>query len=315
MNERDPALDSEAAAFLETIEQGITPPTSTLSVEKGREMLDALFMDDDPEPVGEVHETEIRGPNGPIPLRIYAPAEKGPAPVLVFFHGGGWVRGSLDGYDGLCRQITNRADCLVVSVDYRRAPEQPFPAGFEDCYATTEWVDEHASDIGGDPERIAVGGDSAGGNLTAAVTLAARDRDGPAFTHQVLIYPAVNPPDVTWFDSYDENGTGYLLEMDSVEWYLEQYCEDADVGNQYVFPIRARSLAELPPATVVTAGFDPLADEGEAYVNRLEAAGVAVSHLHYEGQIHAFVSLYEYIETASEAIDDVTAELRTTFEI
>ena len=311
MSDRDERLDPQAAALLEELGSGVSPPASTLSVSTGRALLDDLFAVDEPEPVGSTTELEIQGPAGPVPIRIYLPVGEGPSPVLVYLHGGGWVRGSLDAYDGLCRRLANGAGCVVVSVAYRRAPEHPFPAGLEDCYAATEWVTDHAADIEGDPDRVAVGGDSAGGNLTAAVALAARDRDGPDVAHQLLIYPAVNPPSVRWFDSYDENGTGYLLEMDGIEWYLDQYTEGADVGNAYAFPLRARDLSGLPPATVLTAGFDPLRDEGVAYAERLAEAGVDVEHLHYDAQIHAFLSLYEHIDEGREAIDDVAAALRS----
>jgi acetyl esterase len=311
MPTRDDELDPQAAALLEELESGIAPPSSTLSVATGRQLLEELFAVEDPEPVGERTDIEIQGPNGPIPLRLYAPAGEGPFPVLVFFHGGGWVRGSIEAYDGLCRRLTNGADCLVVSVEYRRAPEHPFPAGFEDCYAATEWAQRHAADLNGDPDRVAVGGDSAGGNLAAAVTLAARDRGGPALAHQLLVYPSVGHPELQWYDSYDENGTGYFLEIDSIEWYHEQYTDPADRGNQYAFPIRARDLSGLPSATVLTAGFDPLVDEGNAYADRLESAGVETTRLHYESQIHAFLNLYEHLDGADRAIDDVAAELRT----
>ena len=310
MPDRD-ALDPQAAALLEELETGVAPPSSTLSVATGRALLDDLFAVEEPEPVGSTTDLEIQGPSGPIPLRIYLPVESGPSPVLVFLHGGGWVRGSLEAYDGLCRRLTNGAGCVVVSVAYRRAPEHPFPAGLEDCYAATEWAAEHAADIEGDPGRVAVGGASAGGNLSAAVALAARDRDGPELAHQLLIYPAVNPPSVRWFDAYDENGTGYFLEMDSVEWYLDQYLSGrADVGNAYAFPLRARELSGLPSATVLTAGFDPLRDEGVAYAERLAEAGVEVDHRHYEAQIHGFLSLYEHIDEGREAIDEVADRLR-----
>lgn len=313
---RDEGLDPQAAALLESFDSGITPPSSTLSVSTGRRLLEELFAVADPEPVGEQLDIEIQGPEEPISLRLYAPAEgEGPFPVFVFFHGGGWVRGSIDAYDGLCRLLTNESGCLVVSVGYRRAPENPFPAGFEDCYAATEWAATHASDLGGDPDRVAIGGDSAGGNLTAAVALAARDRDGPDLDHQLLVYPSVNHPDVRWFDSYEENGTGYFLETDSVEWYLQQYCRPADHGNHYAFPLRARDLSGLPSATVLTAGFDPLVDEGTAYADRLESAGVETTRLHYESQIHAFLSLYEHIEAGERAIADVAAELRSALAV
>ena len=304
-------LDPQASALLDRFGAGISPPSSTLSVESGRQLLDEVFTVSEPEPVGEVTEIEIRGPNGPIPLRIYAPDAEGPVPVFVFVHGGGWVRGSIDAYDGVCRRLTNRANCLTVSVDYRLAPEHPFPAGFEDCYAATEWATTYAADLGGDPERVAIGGDSAGGNLSAAVTLASRDRNGPDISHQVLLYPAVNPPSVRWFNSYDDNGSGYFLEMDSIEWYLEQYTRRADIGNHYAYPIQARSLAELPSATVLTAGYDPLVDEGIAYAERLDDAGVETTHLHYESQIHAFISLHEHLDEGKEAIDEIAEQLRS----
>lgn len=315
MPTRDDELDPQAAALLEELESGVTPPSSTLSVATGRRLLEELFAVEDPEPVGERTDIEIQGPNGPIPLRLYAPAGEGPFPVLVFFHGGGWVRGSIEAYDGLCRRLTNDAECLVVSVEYRRAPEHPFPAGFEDCYAATEWAATHAADLNGDPDRVAVGGDSAGGNLAAAVTLAARDRDGPDLAHQLLVYPSVDHPELQWYESYDENGTGYFLEIDSIEWYHEQYTDPADRGNQYAFPIRARDLSGLPSATVLTAGFDPLVDEGNAYADRLESAGIETTRLHYESQIHAFLNLYEHLDGADRAIDDVASQLRTALRV
>ncbi|QLD86124.1 alpha/beta hydrolase [Natronomonas halophila] len=310
MTDRHPDLDEQARALLEELEAGVSPPSSTLSVATGRQLLDDLFASQTPDPVGEVTNLEIQGPNGPIPLRIYSPDGEGPFPVLVFLHGGGWVRGSLDAYDGPCRLLTNEADCVVVSVGYRRAPEHPFPAGLEDCYAATAWAADHAAALQGDPDRVAVGGDSAGGNLTAAVTLAARDRSGPDIAHQLLIYPSVNPPSVHWFDSYDDYGTGYFLEMDSVEWYLDQYLTGAaDIGNDYAFPLRSRDLSGLPPATVITAGFDPLVDEGTAYAERLDEAGIPVEHRNYEGQIHGFLSLYEHIDDGREAIDYAASRL------
>lgn len=313
MSERDPDLDPQADALLAELDSGVAPPSSTLSVATGRALLEELFAVDEPVPVADTTDLAIQGPNGPIPLRIYVPHGDEPFPVLVFLHGGGWVRGSLDAYDGPCRLLTEEFGGIVVSVGYRRAPEHPFPAGLEDCYAATGWTTRHAVDLGGDPDRVAIGGDSAGANLTAAVTLVARDRGGPELAHQLVVYPSINPPSVRWFDSYDENGTGYFLEMDSIEWYLDQYLpNEADLGNAYAYPLRARSLADLPDATVLTAGFDPLRDEGIAYVDRLSEAGVDVEHLHYDSQIHGFLSLYEHIDEGREAIDDVAERLRET---
>jgi acetyl esterase len=310
MPDRDPDLDPQTAAFLEGVDASIAPPASTLSVETARRLLDELFTVADPEPVGGVRDFEISGPGGPVPVRVYSPEGDPPHPALVFFHGGGWLRGSIDGYDGLCRLLCTQAECTVISVGYRLAPEDPFPAGFEDCYAATEWVQDTAGDLLVDPDRVAIGGDSGGGNLAAAVALAAGDRNGPDIAHQLLIYPAVNPPQVEWFDSYDENGEGYLLEMDGVEYYYEQYLEStAHLGNTYAFPLLARDLSGLPAATVLTAGFDPLRDEGQAYVRRLQNAGVPTDHLHYDGQIHAFLSLFEHIDEGREAIEELSAHL------
>jgi acetyl esterase len=310
MTERDPELDPQAEALLSELESGIAPPSSTLSVAAGRALLEDLFAVEEPADVGGVTDLEIQGPNGPIPLRVYVPDGEGPFSLLVYFHGGGWVRGSLDAYEGPCRLLANEAEAVVVSVGYRRAPEHPFPAGLEDCYRATEWAATHAADLQADPDRVAVGGDSAGGNLAAAVALAARDRDGPEFAHQLLVYPSVNPPSVRWFDSYDDYGTDYFLEMDSVEWYLDQYLTGpADVGNAYAFPLRARDLSGLPSATVLTAGFDPLCEEGAAYADRLAADGTDIEHLHYEAQIHGFLSLYEYVDEGRSAIDDVADRL------
>lgn len=310
MADRAAELDPQTAAFLDGIESGITPAASTLSPATARDLLDQLFVVDDPEPVGSVRNFEIAGPAGPIPVRIYAPTVEPPHPALVFFHGGGWMRGSLDGYDGLCRLLCALADVAVVSVDYRLAPEHPFPAGFEDCYAAASWTVENAADLTFDPDRIAVGGDSGGGNLAAAVALAARDRDGPALAHQLLVYPAVVASELEWFDSYDENAEGYLLEMDAVDYYYDAYVgSPAHLGNAYLSPLRARSLEGLSPATLLTAGYDPLRDEGVAYAERLATAGVDVEHFHYPDQIHAFVSLFEHVDAGRDAIEDLAGAL------
>jgi acetyl esterase len=233
----------------------------------------------------------------------------------VTFHGGGWVIGSLDTHDPVCRAVANEANCLVLSVDYRLAPEHPFPAAAEDAYAATEWAAEFAGDLGGDPDRIAVGGDSSGGNLTAAVTLMARDRDGPDLCHQSLIYPAVNSPVLEEFDSYEENAEGYFLERESTEWFYERYVQrEIDRRNEYAAPLLARDLSGLPSATVITAGFDPLRDEGFAYTDRLEEAGVDAEHEHYEGMIHGFVNLVDMVDQSRDALGVVADGLTRAFE-
>ena len=308
----DDALDPQTAALLEQLDAGVSPPSWTLSAETGRQLLEDLFGEAPGAEVADTTDTEIQGPNGSIPLRIYEPATgEPPYRLLVYLHGGGWVRGSVEAYDPMIRRLANESESLVVAPDYRRAPEHPFPTPFEDCYRTAEWAAAHAEDILGDPDRLAIGGDSVGGNFTAAITHAAKDRDGPEFDHQVLIYPAVNAPRINWFDSYEENGHGYFLEIESVEYYVDQYLQQAaDFGNAYALPLRAKDFAGLPDATVLTAGFDILRDEGLAYADRLEEAGVPVDHLHYEGQIHGFVNLGHYIDEAETAIDDLGASIR-----
>lgn len=315
-HERDAALDPQARALLDELDASTFPPGYAVSVETGREVLRDLFItDDDPEPVGSVEDFAIDGPGGELPVRAYRPEGAGPHPALVFVHGGGWVRGDLDTHDGDCRALANRAECAVFSIEYRRAPEHPFPAAFEDAYAAVEWVAEHAEAIGVDPQQVAIGGDSAGGNLSAAVALAARDRDGPDLAHQLLIYPAVNAPTLRWMDSYEENGEGYFLEYESIEWYYDRYLDSwADHRNAYAFPLEARDLSGVAPATVLTAGFDPLIDEGIAYADRLREAGVATEHLHYPGMIHGFVSLPQYFDRASDARDALGAELAAAFD-
>lgn len=286
-----------------------------MSVPTARDRLDELFTTPDPEPVGGIEEFSIEGPGGPLPVRVYAP-ETGTEPygVFVTFHGGGWVVGGLDTHDPVCRALANAAECLVVSVDYRLAPEHPFPAAVEDCYAATEWAVDYADGLGGDGERVAVGGDSAGGNLTAAVTLVARDRDGPELCHQSLVYPAVNSPSLREFDSYEENAEGYLLERASAEWYYERYLSHpADARNAYAAPLMARDLSGLPPATVITAGFDPLRDEGIAYADRLDAAGVPVTHECFEGMIHGFLNLVDTIDRSRDAIALLADDLGDAF--
>lgn len=305
----------QVQAVLAQLAEADTPPTFAVRPETAREQFSALLATDDPEPVGSVQETHIDGPGGSLPLRIYHPDGNGPFPMVVYFHGGGWVIGDLDTHDNVCRRLTNLTDALVISVDYRLAPEHPFPAAVEDAYAATEWAATYGDRVGGDPDRIALAGDSAGGNLAAAVSLRARDMDGPTVDHQALFYPAVNAPDLEAFESYHENAEGYLLEYATMEWFYDQYVADPyDLRNAYLAPLQARDLSDLPPATIVTAEFDPLRDEGRAYAKRLSAAGVDVEHEEFEGMIHAFVNLFEVIDRANDAIDLVTDRLTDSFD-
>jgi acetyl esterase len=225
-----------------------------------------------PEEMARVENLEVPGPAGPIPVRVYVPEGDGPFPVLVYFHGGGWVIGNLDSHDVALRALANRAGTVVASVDYRLAPEHPFPAAPEDCYAATVWAATEIGAFGGDPARLAVGGDSAGGNLAAVVSQMARDRGGPAIVYQLLVYPCVDASMSS--ASFAENGDGYLLTKGWMDWFYGHYLTSpTDADNPLVSPSRAESLAGLPPALVITAEFDPLRDEGEAYAAALRAAG------------------------------------------
>jgi len=246
-----------------------------------------------------------------IPARVYIPREGEDLPVLVFFHGGGWVLGDLDSVDSLCRSLANAADCVVVSVEYRLAPEHKFPAAVEDAYSATKWTANSATSFSGDPRRIAVGGDSAGGNLAAAVSLMARDKHGPPIVFQLLIYPATNHAfDTT---SYSDNAEGYWLSKDDMRWFWNHYLRDElDGRNPYASPSRAADLSSLPPAFVITAEFDPLKDEGEAYAARLRECGVLVKITRYDGMIHDFVNIAELWQSRI-AIDEAAAELRKAF--
>ena len=239
-------------------------------------------------------------------------AGPGPFPILVFFHGGGFVIGDLDSMDAPCRALANRAGCLVVSVDYRRAPEHKFPTATEDCYAAVRWVAENAASLNGDSARIAVGGDSAGGNLAAVVALMARDRGGPPLRYQLLIYPATNHDFTT--ASCQENAEGYFLTTADSRWFWSQYLRDEnDAANPYASPLRAEDLSGLPPALIITAEYDPLRDEGEAYAERLRQAGVAAEAKRYDGMIHGFFQMGAVIDRGKQAIEDAAQALRTAF--
>ncbi|WP_136715230.1 alpha/beta hydrolase [Halorientalis salina] len=304
----------QVQAILQLLEDQSVPPIYSLSVENARQQMENFAAMREGEPVEEVQNFEIQGPAEALPVRLYLPDASGPHPVLVFYHGGGFVVGSLDTHDALARGLTNAAECAVLSVDYRLAPEHPFPAAVEDAYAAVEWVREYGDTVGLDPERIAVGGDSAGGNLAAATTLAVRDRGGPALAHQTLIYPAVSSPVLGEFDSYEENAEGYFLERRSMEWFVEQYITtESDVRNEYFAPLLARDLSSVPPATVVTAGFDPLRDEGRAYADRLREDGIDVEHHSYEDMIHGFASMLGAVDAAEDAVERMGHELQASF--
>ncbi len=242
-----------------------------------------------PNPVS-VEVRKVKGGDGHlIPIRIYRPKTEQPHPVLISMHGGGWVRGSLDGDEFRSHFIAHEAGCAVVSVDYRLAPDHRYPAALEDCYDVTEWVADHAQVLGFDAARMGVMGDSAGGNLAAAVALKARDEGGPALSCQVLLYPICDHD----FDrpSYIENAQGKLLTRELMQWFWDQYADDADRDQQYLSPLRAKDLSGLPPALIITAQYDPLRDEGELYAQKLSEAGNTVEALRMDGLIHPFQTL------------------------
>lgn len=307
-------LDPQAREFLGKLAASQAPPMHAYSPQDARALVVPLQMPK--ERMGGLDNRTIPGPGGEIPVRIYHPKTPdedstggSPRPIVVFFHGGGWVVGSIASHDALCRRLCNQSGCIFVSVGYRLAPEHKFPAAVDDCYTATAWAAVNAEELGGDPDRIAVCGDSAGGNLAAVVALLARDRGGPAIAHQSLIYPITDHmPD---FDSYRRNGDGYFLTNDSIHWFWEHYLNDPSEADQpAAAPLRADDLSGLPPATMLVAEFDPLIDEGLAYADRLEQAGVPVERITCDGQIHGFLRRLDTFESANE----VAAQLARSLE-
>jgi acetyl esterase len=261
------------------------------------------------EDVAAVADHRVPVAGGEITVRVYRPAGHGPHPVLVFYHGGGWVIGDLYTHDGICRSTVNAAGCAVAAVDYRLAPEFKYPVAVEDSYAALTWVVASATRLGLDPARVAVGGDSAGGNLSAAVALLARERRGPRLLLQLLIYPVTNYDFGT--PSYRENATGYVLTTEDMRWFWRHYLAREEQGAEpTASPFRAKSLAALPPALVITAGCDPLRDEGEAYAARLRDAGVPVTLTQYPGMFHGFIRMTRILDQARVALDEMARALR-----
>ncbi len=263
--------------------------------------------------VAAVKDLEVPGPAGQIPVRVYRPSQEPDLPVLVYLHGGGFTICSIETHDVTCRELANGAGCVVVSVEYRLAPEHRFPAAPEDCYAALAWVAGHAASLGVDPARLAVGGDSAGGNLSAVVALMARERGGPRLCHQLLVYPVTDHAFDT--DSYRENAQGPLLTREMMRGFWGHYlAREEDGRHPFASPLRAPELSGLPPAHVITAEYDPLRDEGEAYARRLAAAGVPVVQRRYDGMIHGFFGFTAQVDRAGEAVADAARELRRGFE-
>ncbi len=284
------SLDPEIAALLPALNDGF-PRVETMTAPQLRDVIRQRAQPAMPsEPVGTVINRTVPGPAGGIGVRIYWPtATSALLPVIVFAHGGGFVFCDLDSHDELCRAMTNGVGAIVVSVDYRLAPESPWPAAVQDVYAVTDWAARHAGELGGDPTRLVVAGDSAGGNLAAVTALLARDRGGPAIAGQLLVYPVIAADFTT--ASYRDYGTGYYNTAAAMAWYWDQYVPDpADRDHPTASPLRA-SLSGLPPAVVISAGYDPLSSEVEAYAKALAEDAVPTIHRHYGGAIHGFVTM------------------------
>lgn len=282
-------LDPQIADLIETLDSGF-PPVHTMTGAQARAAIRSRFVaNPQPEPVASVADDRVPVDNGRIDVRIYRPDVPGPLPMLVYAHGGGFVFCDLDSHDGLCRNLANLIPAVVVSVGYRLAPEHRWPTAAEDLYAATCWAVQHAADLGADPARVAVGGDSAGGNLAAVTTLMARDRGGPDLAAQLLLYPVIGANFDT--ESYQLFGQGFYNPRPALQWYWDQYVPAvADRENPYASPLHG-DLHGLPPAVVVVAGHDPLRDEGIAYTDALEAAGVPITRCAFDGGIHGFMTM------------------------
>ena len=265
-----------------------------------------------PEPVAKVEHRLIPGQKSDILVRIYTPEGQGPFPLLLYFHGGGWVIANLDTYDSSCRSLANLAECIVVSVAYRQAPEHKFPTAIEEGFSAYTWLLDHAAELNGDPARIAVGGESAGGNIAAVVSLLCRDRNVRSPLHQLLVYPITDFS----FDtaSYDENADAKPLSRDMMKWFCRHYLNSpSEAAHPYASPLRSTDFSALPPATVITAEIDPLRSEGEAYAKKLEEAGIAVQFRNFEGVTHEFFGMKAVLPEAKDANEFAAEGLKAAF--
>ena len=309
-------LDPQVAALLKQMVDMRLPELHTMTPKAAREFFDGSLklVLGNPEKVSKVEDAKITGPAGPIPIKIYTPEGKGPFPIFVYIHGGGWVLGNIPMGDNFCRAIANKSSCVVVSVEYRLSPEHKFPAAVDDSYAAVEWVAGNANRINGDSARVAVGGDSAGGNLSAVVSLKARDKGRKFPIYQVLIYPPTDLSEHTT-NSIKECSEGYYLTGADMIWFGDQYFEKGqDRRVPDASPLLAPDLSNLPPALIITAGFDPLRDEGEAYGERLKKAGVPAKVSRYSGMIHGFITMDGVIDKSKDAASEIAANLREAFQ-
>jgi len=310
------AIDPQMRSVIARINSSGSPPFYTVgAIEARRLYKEARAFLSPPVPeVGAVRDLAAGGPAGPIPLRLYrglGTAMDASLPLLVYFHGGGWTIGDLDTHDSVCRTLANNARCAVVAVDYRMGPEHKFPAAVDDCIAATRWVAGQAAALGIDVARIAVGGDSAGGNLATVVAITLRDAGGPPLAFQALVYPATDQRMDT--ASHARLGEGYLLTRNNMLWFRDNYLVPADYDDWRASPIRAADLACLPPAHIITAGFDPLVDEGRAYSDRLVAAGVPVLYECFEGMAHGFLTMGGAVAAANHALYRLGQSLAQAF--
>ena len=308
--------DAPTRALLEWVNESDPPPLHGMSPEDARRAFDErrARVDLDPVPVARVEDRALDTAAGALPARLYAPCPAGERalPILVYYHGGGFVIGNLDSHDSLCRRLANGAGCLVLSVDYRLAPEHPCPAAAEDAVAALDWTAANAAALGGDGARIAVGGDSAGGNLAALAAHHARDRGAPDLRAQILVYPALDP--ANRHESTATYADVFPIDRDTMAWFYDHYYgAEPDFGAPWAAPGLVADLAGLAPATILTAGMDPLRDEGAAYAERLARAGVPVSYHCHEGTIHGFLGLGKALPHAEQAIERIAAALREAF--
>jgi acetyl esterase len=305
-------LDVQMKSVLDAMVAAKNPAFHTLTPQEARRIAAARPQLGEPEPLPKVEDLKIPSANGDIPIRIYTPPGASPFGVLVYFHGGGWVLGNIAMTDQPCRLLANASGCMVASVEYRLAPEHKFPAAPEDCFAATKWVADNASSLDVDPVRIAVGGTSAGATLAAAVTLIARDRGGPHIAYQLLVYPATTTELTTASHSQFAKDNYYILSRTDMEWFWDHYlAHDQDRKNPYACPAYAKTLGGLPPAFVITAEYDPLRDEGEAYAARLSEEGVSTILKRYDGVTHGFFGMPSLLEKAKVAIGDAADALRS----
>jgi acetyl esterase len=309
-------LHPESQRVLEEIRAAASKPLVSMTPDEARaDFLPSAWLGE-PRPNVTVRSRTLPGPAGPIPVKAYTPAEAGPWPILVFYHGGGFVLGALEEFDTLCTFLAEGSGCLVVSVGYRLAPEARFPAALEDASAALAWVADHGEELGGDPAQIAVAGDSAGGNLAAGVALQAAQAGSPELALQVLLCPWVDLSDgAEAAPSFHHFGEGLWLSRANIRWYRDHYVETpAQADHPLASPLKAKTLAGLPPALVLTAEFDVLADQGRAYAQRLEADGVPVTFRAYPGMLHDFVTLPGKFSEARTAIRQITEALRAALQ-